>query len=229
MIPEVMRVTLRLSRSTRQTTFFVRDSSMFSTSILIRRRVTPMALGLLLGAGACQSSVHVASDTLDTLAVRQFKTFTVSAPKPPVDRVAVAATNDRDRVGGAAMDMDPMLSTSLVGRAIRQDLTSAFAKRGYQGVTGAPDFYVAYYAGTGRVVDSRASATSYHSDGQKITTQTYEYPAGTIVVDVVNARSDSLVWRGTGVAEIPHDPADYAKAIHSTVDKIVMTFPRAPR
>jgi hypothetical protein len=168
-------------------------------------------------------------ETLDTAAVGQFKTFTVSAPTPSIDRVAVAATNDRDRAGGAMMDMDPMLSTSLVGRAMRQDITSAFAKRGYHGVDDAPDFYVAYYAGTGRVVDTRASAKNYHSNGQKITTQTYEYPAGTIVVDVVNARSDSLVWRGTGVAEIPNDPNDYAKTIHATVDKIVGTFPKAQR
>jgi hypothetical protein len=34
-------------------------------------------------------------------------------------------------------------------------------------------------------------------DDARITTRTYEYPGGTIVVDVVDARSDSLVWRGT--------------------------------
>jgi hypothetical protein len=188
-----------------------------------------LTLGVLLIAGACKSSSHVAIENLDTLAVRQFKTFTVSAPAPSMDRVAVAATNDRDRVGGAVMDMDPMLSTSIVGLAIRQDLVSAFANRGYHGVDGAPDFYVAYYAGTGRVVDTRASEKTYHSNGQKITTQTYEYPAGTIVVDVVDAHSDSLVWRGTGLAAIPNDPEDYAKAIHATVDKIVGGFPRAQR
>jgi hypothetical protein len=49
------------------------------------------------------------------------------------------------------------------------------------------------------------------------------------VVDVVNARSDSLVWRGTGLAEIPKDPNDYAKAIHTAVERIVETFPKAQR
>ena len=194
---------------------------------VVRRTFTFAAVGLLaLGAG-CGSSVGVATEALDTAAVRQFKTFTVTAPVPIASRVAVAATNDADRAGGAVMDMDPMLSTSLVGRAMRQDPTDAFAKRGYQGVDGNADFYVAYYAGTGRVVDTRASQKAYHTDGQKVTTKTYEYPAGTIVVDVVNARSDSLVWRGTGLTEIPNDPNDYARAIHTTVDKIVGTFPKA--
>jgi Domain of unknown function (DUF4136) len=194
------------------------------------RGVTHAAFGVLVMATACKGrTVSVASGSLDTMAVRQFKTFSIMAPTPPADSVAVGATNGRDRVAGAVMDMDPMLSTSLVGRAIRQDLSSAFTDRGYQAVEGTPDFYVAYYAGTGRVVDTRASEKSYHTTGQKITTQTYEYPAGTIVVDVVDARSNSLVWRGTGIAEIPKDPNDYARAIHETVEKVVGTFPSAQR
>ena len=191
-----------------------------------------LAVGLIVMATACKGggrTVNVASGTIDSVAVRQFKTFVVMAPTPPTDTVAVGATNGSDRVAGAVMEMDPMLSTSLVGRAIRQDLSDAFTNRGYQSVEAAPDFNVAYYAGTGRVVDTRASEKSYHTTGQKITTQTYEYPAGTIVVDVVDARTNSLVWRGTGLAEIPSNPNDYARAIHETVAKIVGTFPKAQR
>ena len=203
---------------------------MFATRSLSRRGVTGVAVTLLVIATACKGrTVSVASGAIDTLAVGQFKTFSVMAPKPPADTVAVTATNGSDRVGTAVMNMDPMLSTSLVGRAIRQDITNAFMERGYDFVEGTPDFYVAYYAGTGRVVDTRASQQSYHTSGEKLTTQTYEYPAGTIVIDVVNARTDSLVWRGTGVAEIPNDPEDYAKTIHATVDKIVGMFPKAKR
>jgi hypothetical protein len=197
---------------------------------LLRRGVTHVALGVLVMATACKDhEVQVASGTLDTLALRQFHTFAIMAPTPLADSVAVVATNDTDRVAGAVMEMDPMLSTSIVGRAIRQDLGMAFTKRGYHAVDTGPDFYVAYYAGTGRVVDTRASEKSYRTTGRTITTQTSEYPAGTIVVDVVDARSDSLVWRGTGVAEIPSDPTVYARAIRDAVDKIVGTFPKAQR
>ena len=199
---------------------------LFSHSLL-GRRLTHVTVGILVLATGCKGrTVNVASGMLDTAAVRQFKTFSIMAPTPPADSVAVAATNGHDRIGGVVMDMDPMLSTSLVGRAIQQDLTDAFTGRGYQPVTGTPDFYVAYYAGTGRVVDTRASEKKYHTNGQQVTTKTYEYPAGTIVVDVVDAVSDSLVWRSTAVAEIPSDPNDYARAIHDAVDKIVGTFPK---
>jgi len=194
------------------------------------RAVARVAIGLAVMAAACKGrTVSVASGTLDTVAVRQFKTFSVMAPTPPADTVAIAATNGSDRAGGAVMNMDPMLATSLVGRAIRQRLSDAFMNRGYQLVSGTPDFYVAYYAGTGHVVDTRASQKSYRTNGQKITTQTVTYPAGTIVVDVVDARSDSLVWRGTGLAQVPSDPNDYARTIQVAVDKIVGTFPRAQR
>jgi len=192
--------------------------------------MTYVALGALVFAAACKGrTVNVASGAIDTLALQQFQTFSIKAPTPPADSVAVATTNGTDRVGGAVMDMDPMLSTSLVGRAIRQDLANAFASRGCQAVESTPDFYVAYYAGTGHVVDTRASQKSYRTNGQKITTQTFVYPAGTIVVDVVDAQSDSLVWRGTGLARIPNNPNDYARAIQETVKSIVGTFPRAQR
>jgi uncharacterized protein DUF4136 len=187
------------------------------------------ALAGIASAVACSPSPSVASEAIDPGALTHFKTFTVTAPAPPVDRVAVGATNHKDQMGGAVMDMDPMLGTSLVGRAMRQDLTTAFTGRGYQSVDGTPDFQVAYYAGTGRVVDTRAYETGYHADGHSIATQTYEYPAGTIVVDVVDARSDSLVWRGTGVAEIPDRPDDYARAVRQTIDHVVGQFPKAQR
>jgi hypothetical protein len=182
---------------------------------------------LISGVAACSNSTQVTSVTADPRPLTRFHTFVVTAPAPPVQHVAVAATNDKDRGAAAIMDMDPMLATSLVGRAIRQDLVAAFESRGYQHVDAPSDFQVAYYAGTGQVVDTRAYEKGYYA-GNSIETQTYDYPAGTIIVDVVNTASDSLVWRGTGLAPIPSDPEEYAGAIRRTVDKVVAEFPKAP-
>ena len=195
-----------------------------------RRALEVLALGAITAVAACSSDrVRVAAGTLDESMLARFKTFSVKAPTPPANRVAGAATNDTNRVAGAVMDMDPMLATSLVGRAMRQDLTEAFAQRGYQPVESSPDFYVAYYAGTGTVVDTRVAQSQYHVDGKKISTETYEYPAGTIVVDVVDARSDSLAWRGTGIARIPDNPDEYSRAIRATISQIVAQFPPPKR
>lgn len=181
----------------------------------------------ILMAVACARSIQVATTTVDPTPIGRFKTFAVMAPAPPVDRVLLAASNDSGHASSVVMDMDPMLATSLVGRAIRVDITNAFTQQGYRVVEWNPDFYVAYYAGVGQVVDARASLTKYHENGEKLTTRTIQYPAGTIVVDVVNAKTDSLVWRGTALSEIPKDPNDYAAAIRATVNKIVGRFPVA--
>jgi hypothetical protein len=184
------------------------------------------------GAVACNSSpVRVATITVDSAAPATFKTFAIkSLPvNATVGRAAIIGDTTHQAAGSVVMDMDPMDPSSPVGIAMRKDLADAFTDRGYQPTQGPPDFYVAYYAGTGSVVSTRASEKSYKTDGRKISTETYEYPAGTIVVDVVNAHNDSLVWRGTGLAAIPSNPKDYAHAIEKTVDKVVDEFPKAQR
>jgi len=193
-----------------------------------RYKLGAIAALLIGGMAACSHPTQVGTVTVDPQPLTRFHTFQISAPAPPAKRVAVAATNASDRGAAAMMDMDPMLETSLVGRAIRQDLVSAFERRGYQHVEAPSDFKVAYYAGTGQVIDTRAYEKGYYS-GHKYDTQTYDYPAGTIIVDVVNSKTDSLVWRGTGLSPIPSDPEDYAGAIRETVDQVVAKFPKAPR
>ena len=182
---------------------------------------------------ACnRNPVRVTSVIVDSAALKQLRTFSLKAP-PPVEaevrRGAILGDTTHQAAGSVVMEMDPMLATSAVGQAIRQDLADAFARRGYQSGTGSVDFYVAYYAGTGSVVSTRASEQSYRTNGSKVTTETYEYPAGTIVVDVVDARTNSLVWRGTGLAAIPDNPDDYKRVIQDAVNQIVGEFPMARR
>jgi hypothetical protein len=183
------------------------------------------------GAIACASPVRVATTTIDSAAPATFKTFAIkSLPvEGTVGRAAVVRGKENEAAGSVVMEMDPMSPTSPVGVAMRQDISDAFTKRGYEQTQGPADFYVAYYAGTGSVVSTRASEKTYKTDARRISTETYEYPAGTIVVDAVNAHNDSLVWRGTGLAPIPDNPKDYASAIQNTVDKIVDEFPKAKR
>ena len=201
----------------------------YPTSRTARRALGVGVLVALTAAAACAHNMDVAATTADSTAIRQLKTFSVMAPPPRVSSAAVAVTDGDGNAATAVMDLDPMLETSLVGRAIRQDLANAFERRGYRLAMGEPDFVVAYYAGTGDVVDTRAYAHSYHGQGTQIDRETVQYPAGTIVVDVVDARTNTRVWRGTGVAEIPPKPDDYARAVRRVVDAVVGQYPRAAR
>ena len=192
------------------------------------RSFVALTTAAAIGATGCsRPKTELMAETVNPHALEGLKTFSVSAPAPDAARVVMAVTNDTDRASGAALNMDPTLDSSLVGRAMRQDIVAAFSHRGYNSTESAPDFNVYYYAGTGRVVDTRWSQSRYRVDGAKVKTQTFEYPAGTIVVDVVDAHSDSLLWRGTGIAEIPDNPDDYAKAVRKTIDRVVAQFPNA--
>src|SRR6478752_8519837 len=98
-------------------------------SLLSIHRCVIAAAGVA-GLAGCNKPARVTSAIADSASVSHFKTFSVTAPVPRASQVAVAGTNHSDHVAGAIIDMDPMLSTSLVGRAMSEDLTYAFTHRG---------------------------------------------------------------------------------------------------
>jgi len=122
--------------------------------------------------------------------------------------------------------MDPMLANSPVGQAIHSDIVSSFEGRGYS-ESSAPDFLVAYYAGTGDIVSVKAYPYGYSgmSTGGRIDIR--DYPAGTVIVDVVDAKTQQLVWRGQGTAKIPNDADLYSRQIAVTVRDVISQFPKA--
>ena len=125
-------------------------------------------------------------------------------------------------------DMDPMLLNSPVGQAIRADIVHSFKHRGYT-ESSAPDFLVAYYAGTGDVIQVKAYPYGYSgfANGGKMTVT--DYPAGTVIVDVIDAKTNQLVWRGQGVSRIPNNPDRYSHQIAIAVSDIVAQFPEATK
>jgi hypothetical protein len=58
------------------------------------------------------------------------------------------------------------------------------------------------------------------------TFQTSNYKEGTLVIDVVDARKDRLVWQGTGNAEFEKQPKNPDLAISNAVNKILANFPQ---
>ena len=57
------------------------------------------------------------------------------------------------------------------------------------------------------------------------TVQSYEYKSGSLVIDVVDAKTNKLVWEGTGNAEFENKPKNPEKAIRAAVNKILGAFP----
>jgi hypothetical protein len=145
-------------------------------------------------------------------------------------------TNATPRSPAAQSADDPMLVNSVSNRALRADLVKAFENRGYVR-SDKPDFTVAYYASTKQKLD--VTYWDYGYDyyprwwggwgpgfGPSGPTAT-EYTQGTVIVDVVNPSTKELLWRGSGVAAVSDNEAQYEQDLWKTVTAILDKFPRA--
>ena len=61
------------------------------------------------------------------------------------------------------------------------------------------------------------------------TTSVSEYPVGTLVVDMFDAKSKNLVFRGTAEDEISDNPEKNKKRLEKASTKLFKNFRRAPK
>ncbi|HKY70295.1 MAG TPA: DUF4136 domain-containing protein [Nitrospira sp.] len=124
---------------------------------------------------------------------------------------------DQEKTGDRRAD------SSVVDMRIRIAVGTQLRLKGYHALTdGTPDFYVAYHIG---LKDSSPSiSTQYYSEGMaghafshaadtrsagKSTPAANEAPAsyltGSLLIDIIDAASQKLVWRGSAAGEV--DPS----------------------
>jgi len=122
-------------------------------------------------------------------------------------------SGDQEKTGDRRAD------SSAVDMRVRIAVGTQLRLKGYQAVPeGKPDFYVAYHVG---LKDSSPDiSTQYYSDGMaghafvhsadtrtagKEPPQTHDPPfylTGSLLIDVIDAGSQKLVWRGTAAGEV---------------------------
>ena len=147
-------------------------------------------------------------------------------------------SGDQERTGDRRAD------SSAVDMRIRIAVGTQLRLKGYQALSeGKPDFYVAYHIG---LKDSSPSISNqYYSDGMAghafshsadtrsaarstpTVNETPSYLTGSLLIDIIDAASQKLVWRGTAAGEV--DPGltsqqrdERTKAI---VHEILLHFP----
>jgi len=129
---------------------------------------------------------------------------------------------------------DPMISNSIANRAIREQIVKAFQARGYALDEGNPDFAVAFYATAREKLDVTLWDYGYpfHPRWRRypapVQTVT-QYTEGSVVIDVVQAGTRELLWRGEGKAELSDDPAENVQQLAKAASAIVAHFPEATR
>jgi hypothetical protein len=129
-------------------------------------------------------------------------------------------------VGDPRLDNNSMFRDELQGTAEKQ-----FAIKGYQLVHERPDLLVHYHASVNQRIDVDKTDRAYgYCATSACEPQVVEYEQGTIIIDVVDARTNRVIWRGwsqdsmTGI--IDHQDR-LKKQVEEGVAKLLASLPRA--
>ena len=176
-----------------------------------------MGLLLLLGPSGCTTAarVGVTNDFDHAVNFRAFKTWAWYPQQP------------KDAEGGPAKGYE-----SFLDKRMRAAVTTEMTTKGLTEVApnASPDIYVAYSA---RVEDKQQVSPYYNGmgypygygyGGYRGYSPVTQYKAGTVVIDIVDARRKELAWRGTGQAQVNQNTIDEVET-HRIVTGILSTYP----
>lgn len=128
----------------------------------------------------------------------------------------------------AASDAGSDLVYDRIVRAVDENLAAKGYVRGDK-----PDFHVAARTGNQTrvsVTDWGYSYGAYASWYPRRDVSVQEYEVGTLILDVVDASTMKLVWRGTAEDTLPTQPSpeEITKLVDHAVQKVLEAFPPTP-
>lgn len=130
--------------------------------------------------------------------------------------------------GDPRLDNSPFFKDHLQG-AVERNL----AGRGLElaSAAGAPDLLIHYHANVQQRIDVNRVDRKYgYCYGEDCGVRVVEYEAGTLVLDVVDARTNRVVWRGWAQASLEgviDNQERMARMINEAVTRMLERFPRA--
>jgi len=133
------------------------------------------------------------------------------------------ADDDSRQTGDPRLDNNPFFETTIRAGAERE-----LAAQGFEQVTsGAADLSLHYHASITQKLDAAAADQKYgYCDGCRSPTL---YDAGTILLDFVDTRTNTLVWRGwaeINMDRMVEDQRWLEQRIDEAVTRIVATIPK---
>ncbi len=169
--------------------------------------VVLVSLSALLGC----SSISVSSDYDESTDFNELKTF-----------AWMKGVNEGK--------LDLGVKNPLVRSRIQNAIAAELEAKGYRQVFGRPDFHVAYHARTQERLDLRSMPMSGPMRGPRwggAYADLYQYEEGTLIIDLVEEKTQHLIWRGVGKGAVDWrgDPDQKTKLINEAVQKILAEFP----
>ena len=129
--------------------------------------------------------------------------------------------------GDPRLDGDLFFRDHMMG-AVEKQLTL----RGYtQLASGTPDLLVHYHANIASRIDvNRVDREFGYCYGVECSARVIDYEAGTLIIDIVDARSNRVIWRGwaqTSVENVIGHPDRLSRMINDAVERMLARFPRS--
>lgn len=180
----------------------------------MRRLLESAAVVVAVMAGtSCAATMTVGSHVESDLDFAQYRTYDWG----PADALPT---------GDPRLDRDPFFKDHVQGAVEKQ-----LAGRGLVLVTsGAPDLLIHYHANITRRLDVNRVDRAYgYCYAEGCPGGVVEYEAGTLVLDIIDARTNRLIWRGwaqNSVQDMLDDPDTMAATINEAVTRMLQKLPR---
>lgn len=174
-------------------------------------------LAMLLAAGCAMAPPHEFDDAAN---FANLKTFQWLEPKYGDEDVTVS---------------HPVLQSPLLGQRVQRAATSALAAKGFVPVEENPDFFVTFHTaeseaerhGSSYVQLGYGRFSPYFGTGVLLDLTPRNFKEGTLIIDIVDAESDELIWRGWRDAYLNQRNFD-EESVTQAVDYILTAFPPGP-
>lgn len=179
----------------------------------MRRVATLIMLAMTALTPTACATMNVGSHVLRDVDFVEYRTFDWG----PADALPT---------GDPRLDRDPFFQDHLQGA-----LEKGLAGRGFERVSGGtPDLLIHYHANISRRIDiNRLDSERGYCYGDDCQVRTVEVEAGTLVVDVVDAGTNRLVWRGWAqhsVHDMLNDRDTMERRINDAVTRMLEQLPR---
>lgn len=187
----------------------------------MRTRAIQLVLALMLATGGC-SQVFVQSDfdpSANFTALRTYAWFAAEQPKSG----------------------DVRVDNPLLDARVRAAVETALNSRGYMKTDANPDFFLIYHAAVSREIEVTTTSTpiyppalyGWHYVAPPVWVERkvpYVYDKGSLIVDVIDANNEKLMWRGSIQAELDKyaTPQERGTRLDAAVKKMMAQFPPEP-
>ena len=174
---------------------------------------TALAIGLAaIAAGCAVTSMNVSSHARRGLDIGQYSTYAWG----PADALPT---------GDPRLDQNPYFQDYVQGAVEKQ-----MAARGMLASTAeTPDLLLHYHASIDTRIDVSRSEQEYERcQGVDCSSWVERYEAGTLVLDVVDARTNRLIWRGWAQDSVEafENRDRMGQKVAEAVRRMMATFPR---